>query len=78
VKAKPEPFDNEWLGLKLPVLFKLRDCRKLSEDHWQGTHPDGALFDIRGGAMPPKQRLLVFDKNDGHLAGLIRLIPAAA
>jgi hypothetical protein len=45
-------------------------------DRWQGIHPDGALFDIRSGAMPPKQRLLVFDKNDGHLAGLIRLIPA--
>jgi len=68
-------FDNEWLGLKPPVLFLLRNCRQLSADHWQGTRPDGALFDIRGGAMPPKQRLLVFN-NDERLVGLIRLIPA--
>jgi hypothetical protein len=53
----------------------LRNCRQLSADHWQGTRPDGALFDIRGGAMPPKQRLLVFN-NDERLVGLIRLIPA--
>ena len=27
MKTEPEPFDNEWLGLKLPVLFELKDCR---------------------------------------------------
>jgi hypothetical protein len=70
--AESIAFDNELLGDKLPIVSTLKDCRQLSKDHWQGTHPDGALFDMRGGVMPPKQRLLVFN-NDGRIAGFIRL-----
>jgi len=75
VKYKPDAFDNDWLGLKLPVLRTLEDCQQLSEDHWQGIDTaNGATVDVRGGAIPKRLRLLAF--VDGQVAGFIRLIPA--
>jgi hypothetical protein len=75
-KKSPTPFDNEWLGAKLPIVSTLKDCRQLSEDHWQGIDTaNGATVDVRGGLIPEKLRLLAF--VGGQIVGFIRLIPAA-
>jgi hypothetical protein len=74
-KKSPTPFDNDWLGLKLPIVSTLEDCRQLSEDHWQGVDTaNGATVDVRVGLIPEKLRLLAF--VGGQLIGFIRLIPA--
>jgi hypothetical protein len=68
-------FDNDWLGIKLPVVSTIKDCRQLSKDHWQGVDTaNGATVDVRGGAIPEKLRLLAF--AGGQVVGFIRLIPA--
>ena len=36
----------------LPIVSELRDCRQISEDHWQGVDVDGSIVDVRGGPMP--------------------------
>jgi hypothetical protein len=74
-KTEPDVFDNDWLGLKLPIVSTLKDCRQLSTDHWQGIDTaDGATVDVRGGLIPEKLRLLAF--VGGQVVGFIRLIPA--
>jgi hypothetical protein len=64
----------EWLG-DLPIVGTIKDCRQLAEDHWQGIDTaNGAAVDVRGGAIPPRLRLLAI--VGGQVVGLIRLIPA--
>jgi hypothetical protein len=41
-----------WMENNLPFVGELRDCRQLTDDHWQGTDIDGVVLDIRGGRMP--------------------------
>jgi len=48
---------NEWRDDDWPVVGELKDCRQLSDDHWQGTHADGTIIDVHGGRMP--ERLIV-------------------
>jgi hypothetical protein len=36
----------------LPIVSELKDCRQLSDDHWQGVDVDGTILDVRGGRMP--------------------------
>ena len=72
-KKSPTPFDNEWLGAKLPIVSTLKDCRQLSEDHWQGIDVDGAIVDVKGGPMP-RSCLLV--PRHPFEPGIIRVIHA--
>ena len=54
------------------TVGELRDCRQLSEDHWQGIDVDGAILDVRGGLVP--EHLLAV--RGCTAVGLIRLIRA--
>jgi len=36
----------------LPIVGELKDCRQLSDDHWQGTDVDGTVLEVHGGRMP--------------------------
>jgi hypothetical protein len=74
-KKQRQAFDNEWLGAKLPIVSTIKDCRQISDDHWQGVDTaNGVTVDVRGGAIPEKLRLLAF--VGGQVVGFIRLIPA--
>jgi hypothetical protein len=63
---------RDWIGEELPIVAELKDCRQLSDDHWQGIDFDGTLVDVKGGRMP--KRLLAF--RGGALVGIIRVTPA--
>jgi hypothetical protein len=67
----------------LPVVGEFRDCRQLSDDHWQGVDVDGAVIDVQGGAMPPyvivdtrQWRPLLSEWGFSHY-GIIRVSRAA-
>lgn len=71
-------FENEW-----PIVGEFKDCRQLSDDHWQGIDVDGTIVDVRGGLMP---KYLVIDTGQlrrtrigwGYTSvGMIRLVRAA-
>jgi hypothetical protein len=47
LKKQLTSFEDEY-----PIVGELRDCRQLSDDHWQGTDVDGTIIDVRGGPMP--------------------------
>jgi len=45
--------DETWkIEDDLPIVSELKNCRQLSDDHWQGTDVDGSIIDVRGGCMP--------------------------
>jgi hypothetical protein len=70
-QAKPD-----WIETDLPVVGEIRNCRQISEAHWEGVDAaNGALLQVRG-VMPEKLRLLAFHQG-ATLVGTIRLIPAA-
>jgi hypothetical protein len=66
----------------LPVVGEFKDCRQISDDHWQGINVDGTIIDVRGGLMPPylivatgQMRSLPNEWGFSHW-GIIRLIKA--
>jgi hypothetical protein len=74
VKAKSDAFDNDWLGYKPPIVSTIKDCRQLSEHHWQGIDTaNGATVDVRGGPL----RGCILQIEDNIIRGVIRLTPAA-
>jgi len=67
-------FDNDLLGKKLPIVSTIKDCRQLSEHHWQGIDTaNGATVDVRGGPL----RGCILQIEDNIIRGVIRLTPAA-
>ena len=67
----------------LPVVGEFRDCRQLSDDHWQGVDVDGTIIAVKGGRMPPyvivdtrQWRPLSNEWGVSHY-GIIRVIRAA-
>lgn len=82
-KQRPPP-EEDWIAADLPVVGELRNCRQISETHWEGVDVDGAILRVQG-VMPAKKRLLVSLRRlvplrtvMGYTAhGLIRLILAA-
>jgi hypothetical protein len=70
MKRESGAFDNDWLGTKLPVVSTIKDCRQLSEDHWQGIDiANGTTVDLKG-------RLRLLASVGGQVVGFIRVIPA--
>jgi hypothetical protein len=82
-KQKQAP-KEDWVETDLPVVGVLKNCRQISETHWEGTDVDGAVLQVQG-IMPTKKRLIAslprrvpIRNGWGHTGcGLIRLIPAA-
>lgn len=41
-----------WNQAHMSIVGELKDCRQLSDDHWQGIDVDGVILDVKGGPMP--------------------------
>jgi hypothetical protein len=65
------------------VVGELKDCRQISETHWQGILPDGTTLQVQGTMRQealacPAWRVLLRAGMERIQLGFIRLIPAAA